>query len=415
MRNGHPSFSSRKAALLAMIGLLSMAGCSGGSQLLSSDGEFLSGLRLNSLMPEKTVSVSPAPTLPPPLRPRIEPAADIKPVSSDEPSQSLWCQHFKEDSAAEATILRSPTLAGSYTDSGKAALDLRLSASSFVRADLVEESALIRCKKYLAESALQKLVFVSPQNLTAAGYRAKSDAILGQKKDVVLLRKHIERAMSNGSIDREKATAITVLTERFLAEGDAAKSQADRRYNEHLMSDKSVNILTRELLQADSDMDNITSRMRTADNMDISVQAGWGDSNLDNGADIGQQAFNGKVSFSLRLGAVDPRRFEHERKSTALKQDALKNAEGGVIWQVGVLRRAHERAISGLVDSQAKIELAMKEARHLLAVLDSVSHPEFEGARLNTRYEIMKLKADRAGIIGSIAEIKSNLRRLQNG
>ena len=41
--------------------------------------------------------------------------------------------------------------------------------------------------------------------------------------------------------------------------------------------------------------------------------------------------------------------------------------------------------------------------------------PEFDGARLGAEFEVMKLRADKAGIAGSIAEIKVNLNRLQNG
>ena len=79
------------------------------------------------------------------------------------------------------------------------------------------------------------------------------------------------------------------------------------------------------------------------------------------------------------------------------------------------MRHAHERSIFGLEESRRSIDKAMKEARHLLAVLDSVPQPEFEGARLNARFEIMKLKADQAGVVGSLAEIRKNLKRLQNG
>lgn len=405
-----PSSSSRKAALLAMTALLSMAGCSGGSHLISAKQDFLSPLRLTPVADNGETEIKSLP-----LRPRIEPAADVQAMPKEEDHQSAWCEHFKEDAAAEATILRSPTLAGSLDDTGKSRLNLRLDASSFTKANIIEKSALIKCRKYLAETGLQKLVFVSPQNLTAAGFRAKADAIFAQKGELAKLRRQIEKALADGSIDREKAAAILVLSDRLLAEGNNAKSQADRRFNEHLLSSKSAERLSEELLVAEADMDEMTSRMRTADNLDVSVQAGWGDNNLDNGFDTSSQAFSGKVSFSMRLGAINPRRFEHEAKSTAFKQDAIRHAEGGVVWQIGVLRRAHERAIAGLEEAEVKLDFAMKEARHLLAVLGSVPQPEFEGARLNARYEIMKLTADRAGIVGSLAEIRTNLNRLKNG
>jgi hypothetical protein len=410
MRNARHYSSNRKVAFLLLSTVLCIAGCSAGSSLLSADNDFLAKLNIDALSPLTTASTSKAPVI---LRPRVEPAGEIE-IVPDRP-QSAWCEHLKENAAVETTILRAPSINGSVNDSGRASLGISMSASSFKKARLLEEEALVKCRRYLAETGLKKLVFVSPQNLTAAGYRAKSNAILSQTKEMKKLRREINAALSRGAIDREKATAITVLLERLVAEGNAAKSQADRRFNEHMLSDKSAAVMSAELLKAEADLDHITSDIRSADALDVSVQAGWGDDVTSNGVNLVSQAFSGKVSFSMKLGAFMPQRYEHERLATKAKQEAIGKEEGGTIWQIGVLRRAHERAISGLEGSQQKLELAIKEANHLLAVLASTQQPEFDGARFNTRYEIIKLKADRAGVAGSIAEIKANLNRLQNG
>jgi hypothetical protein len=145
------------------------------------------------------------------------------------------------------------------------------------------------------------------------------------------------------------------------------------------------------------------------------LQAGYANSDAFNINGQSQGGLSGKLSFSLKLGALVPERFDHEVKSKELKQQALESGSTGILWQVQALRHSHERSISGLEDSQKNIDVAMNEARHLLAVLDSVPQQEFEGARLNVRFEMMKLKADRAGVVGSLAEIRSNLKRLQNG
>jgi hypothetical protein len=410
MRNDRHCISNRKVAFLLLSGVLGIAGCSAGSNLLATDSDFLSKLNIDALSPTTTASTTKAPVI---LRPRVEPVADIE-IVPDRP-ESAWCEHLKENAAVETTILRAPSLTGSFNDSGRASLGLSLSASNFRKAHLIEEEALIKCRRYLAETGLKKLVFVSPQNLTAAGFRAKSNAIFSQAKEMKKLRQEIKSSMNRGAIDREKATAITVLLERLVAEGSSAKSQADRRFNEHLLSSKSANSLSAELLQAETELDGINSQMRSVDALDVSVQAGWGDDVTTNGLNVDSQAFSGKVSFSMKLGAFMPQRYEYERLASKAKHEAIGKEEGGTIWQIGVLRRAHERAIAGLEGSQLKLEAAIKEANHLLAVLASTQQPEFEGARLNTRYEIIKLKADRAGVSGSIAEIKANLNRLQNG
>ena len=117
----------------------------------------------------------------------------------------------------------------------------------------------------------------------------------------------------------------------------------------------------------------------------------------------------------MQLGALAPQRFEHERRASELARTAIKSEEGGAIWQVGVLRRIHERAISGLVESKLKFDQAIGEAEHLHAVLETALQPEFDGARLSAEFEVLKLHADRASVVGSIAEINVNLDRLKNG
>ena len=403
MPNGHHSSSSKRVSAFVMLSLLSIAGCTGGKLL---------ELR-QSLAPEADIqplqTASTAPILP--LKPRIEPVADIRIAAS----QSSWCAKLKESSAAEAIILRSPTLTGSLDDNGNATLGLSVSYSSFAKAKFAEQQAEARCRKYLAETGLQKLVFVSPQNLTAAGYRAKYDTIHSQNAKLKKLRKAIAAAMNSGTIDREKATALNLLIERYLAEGQAAKSQADRRVSERLLVPKSADVLSTELLEAEADLDAIDSKVRTANAVDVTARIGWGDDLSTDGLNMSDQSFSGKVSFTMQLGALAPQRFQHERRASELARTAIKSEEGGAIWQVGVLRRIHERAISGLVESKLKFDQAIAEAEHLQTVLKTALQPEFDGARLSAEFEVLKLHADRASVVGSIAEINVNLNRLKNG
>lgn len=73
---------------------------------------------------------------------------------------------------------------------------------------------------------------------------------------------------------------------------------------------------------------------------------------------------------------------------------------------MGILKRAHEPAISGLEQSRTQIENAVKETKRLLAVLNSEPVPDFEGARLSARIEIIKLKVDWASVICSRQKLK---------
>jgi hypothetical protein len=149
--------------------------------------------------------------------------------------------------------------------------------------------------------------------------------------------------------------------------------------------------------------------------MDVSVSAGWNDRRMNDGFDVNNDSFSGKVSFSVKLGALAPSRFDHERQARLAKLSAIRNQEGGSLWQIDVLRRAHERALDGLIESQAKLNDALGEANRLVAVLGSVDNPEFRGTLIAAKIQVVRLQADKAAIVGSIAEIGENIRRLKTG
>jgi hypothetical protein len=199
-------------------------------------------------------------------------------------------------------------------DGSKAAVSLGVSVSNFTKARLIEEAARVKCRRYLAETGLQKLVFITPQGLTAAGFRAKSNSILGRKADLDELRQQIKYELRRGNINVEKATSLSVLIDEINAEGNAAKSQADRRLADDLGKPLGAAILGEDLLKAEAELEAINNRIRTVDAMDVSVSAGWNDESLRDGFDVQDDSFSGKVSFSFKLGAVSPQRFAHERR-----------------------------------------------------------------------------------------------------
>jgi hypothetical protein len=413
MQNAHRSSSSHRIALLVMASVLGMSGCSSGTGLLS-DHNKLDGLRLTTVdvQPEVTSLTALIRTQ------RLSDTVEIKPAASvevDEAANSQWCKYLKEDSAAQATILRSPTLSGSANDGGRTALSLGLSASSFAKANLVEEEARIKCRRYLAESGLQKLAFISPQGLTAAGFRAKARSIAVRGKQLAALRKLIKREVQNGTINTEKATTLTVEIDQITAEGNAARSQADRRLTEDYGQPQNASALGSDLIRAEADLDDLNSRIRSADAMDVSVSAGWNDSGINDGFNVGTDSFSGKVSFSVKLGALAPQRFEHEKLAREAKLNAIRNQEGGSLWQIEILRRAHERALDGLSVSQAKLDDALAEASRLVAVLGSVDNPEFTGTLLAAKIQVVRLQAEKAAVTGSIQEIVQNIKRLKTG
>ena len=414
MQNGLRSSSSRKAALLVLTSVLAMAGCTNGIGLLA-DIEKPGALRLATLdsTPEITASTSKA------VEAQNKPdVVEIRPatlVGTDQPENSAWCRYLKEDSAAEASILRSPTLSGNVDDGGKAAVSLGVSVSSFTKASLVEKAAKIKCRRYLAETGLQKLVFISPQGLTAAGFRAKSESIQARRTELASLRRLINAELMRGNIEVEKATSLSVLIDQIIAAGNAAKSQADRRLADDYAKPQGAAILGADLIKAEADMEDIDSRIRSADAMDVSLSAGWNDADVGDGFNTRDNSFSGKVSFSLKLGAISPLRFVHERRAKEAKLSAIREEEGGALWQIQMLYRAHQRALAGLSESQSQLEKALAEATKLVTILKSAESPEFIATLIGAKIQVVRLQADKAAIDGTIIEIDQNMKRLKIG
>jgi hypothetical protein len=389
-----------------LLALTMLAGCVGGHPLLGESPP----LRLSTHNEDKAVVAAPA-SAPPSVE--VKYGVMIAPAAA-KPEVSAWCDYLREDTLAQTTIMRAPSLRGSVADDGSASLALGLSVTDFVRANTLEQSAEARCRKYLAEQSLQKLVFLAPQALTSAGFRAKSKAVEAQRKEIARLRAKAQTSLEDGLADQETATAIGVLADQILADGSAAKSQADRRLEDSLGAPGSAKLYGAELLRAESDLEDLGSLMRTLDAMDVSLSVGWTDEVTADGIETASDAFTGKISFSLKLGALAPGRYAHEQAAKEAKLKAI-GEEGGTLWQVAVLRRAHEKALAGLAEQQRSLEAAIAKAEKLAAMLSDVENPEFEPPLIQAKLQLIKLKADRAGVEGSIAEVRANIAKLDAG
>ncbi len=117
----------------------------------------------------------------------------------------------------------------------------------------------------------------------------------------------------------------------------------------------------------------------------------------------------------MKLGAMNPQRFRHEAAAKDAKLRAIKDEEGGALWQVAVLRRAHERALDGLVQQQAQLDAAIRKAEALAKTLASVDNPDFEPPLVQAKMQLIKLRADRAAVEGSIGEIRETMAKLRAG
>ena len=417
---------SRPQIALAVLGLIVLSGCSVESSRLDDVRTvFETAQPLAAVVP----TAQPVPDKIPKLRasvisvpePKPKPAL-VTPVSDAVISprglvESSWCTSLRESALANGYVLQSPILSSSYDTQGKAEASLSLSYSNYHRAELLKQRAEAECHKYMAETALQHLVFSTPQNVTEAGFRAKADAIDAETFELAQLKHSIQSHMNKGDINREKATALLMLIDQLRADGQSARSQADRRKKSAVSIDRPAHQLGNALLRAEYDLDQLDSQIRSSENFDVGAQAIYSQfvDGTPPGSNPNSAGFGGKVTFSMKLGVIDPRRFEHEQLATAAKLRAIRDESPGPISQARELSSSQAQAVAGLEESRHQLIKAAAEAKHLLATLSDVEQSEFDGAKLNARYQILKLKSDQAAVEGSLADIRRNLHTLSNG
>lgn len=404
MPAGRRSSSSRSAATFVLTAVLGLSGCANGTALLTGgDAPEAKAPALRHTLVEDTAAASAA---------AIQPAADV--AAQDEP-RSAWCTYLKENAAADAALLRSPTLSGTIDDEQKGSVNLSLSISSLSRAALIEKQARVNCRRYLAETGLQKVVFLAPQTLSAAGYRARYKAVEARAAGLEVLRKRIRSETAAGNLAADKAAGLTAMIDGLYADAAAARSEYERRSGAEDALTGPAAAYSAELMAAEADLSAIDSKLRTADAFDVSLSAGYSDGDVGDGFDSVHDGVNGKLSFSMKLGAFTPGRFEHERRARDARIAAIRDQEGGALWQIRALRDAHLKAISGLEESQARIEKAIAGTKRYLALVSNTPDPDFTGPAIEARIRMVQLEADIAAVTGSLAEIKRKLKQLGTG
>jgi hypothetical protein len=326
--------------------------------------------------------------------------------------KSQWCRYLKENAAADATVVRSPSLNGSVDDKGRASLGLGLSLTSMMKADLLETSADAKCRRYLAEKGLKSIVLSAPAGLSVAGYRAKANTIFAHRSEIERQRKVAAGLLADGTIDQQHATAINILADQLIADAEEARSQADMRSGELLASNGNAKVLGSELLKAESELSEADSKMRTYDALDLSVRAGWNDDVNNQGVQVSNNSLSGKLTFSMKLGAASPGRFDHERSASEARLQAVQYEEGSPIWQANELRKAYERSLGGLRESQAQVNGAWQRAQNFVRQLEAQNNPEFDAELAGTRLQLIRLESLKAGVNASMSEVQVRLASL---
>jgi hypothetical protein len=70
-----------------------------------------------------------------------------------------------------------------------------------------------------------------------------------------------------------------------------------------------------------------------------------------------------------------------------------------------------QQALANLVQSQARLNETLADTIKLVKILDSVSSPDFAGTFIAAKIQVVRLRAEKAAVDGSIDEIRQSMKR----
>ncbi len=351
-------------------------------------------------------------TTKPVTKPVIRPA--MAEYQGGKTHQSDWCTYLKEDAAAEATILRAPTLSGEINDEGRKGVNLGFDLMNIPKSVLIERTAVAKCKRYKATSALNQMILTIPGKLTRAGFAAKARSIKANSRQLRAVKTLAAQELRTGVLDKRQADTLRVKVDMLIAEGKKADSEAASRKSLDYYGNQSLKAASSQLLAAERELADINSDIRTADAFSVNLQSGWRDALVQDGLKVQDDSFYGGVKVSVKLGALNPMRAEHERAALAARLRAHNSEPGSAFWKLREIISAQNAARSGLLASRRQLQRALSTARGLKASLPR-NDEAYIASRLEIEIRIIAIKAKLAGVNASLAEIDHSLKRFKSG
>ncbi len=406
MLTGRPFYFKLKRIIGVLAGCFLISACASvGTNLGSSDDLFLAPRQVTIIASKPVVQETTPVTIKP-----VEKSVQDNSRTPSLVNQSAWSTYLREDAAAEATVLRKPTLSAEINYEGRKGLTLGFDLINLKRANLIQQKAEAKSRRYLANSALNHLIVIAPNDLTRAGFSSKARLIKDNEQELHDLKALVKRDLKIGDLNISQATNLAVYADQIIANGARASSEAAKRYS---FKDAVTNIgnfttIGALLLDAERELAAINSDIRTADAFTVNLEGGWRDGLTQDGLSVQDDSWFCGVKLSIKLGALDPARKRHEQKALRARLQAHNTEPGSVFWKIRELISAHENARDGLVSSKHRLMAAKATAGQLKKTL-----PQNDEAYLAQRYkvelEIINLEAEIAEVDASLDKIDRNL------
>jgi len=338
----------------------------------------------------------------------------VQPVRATSTSQerSSWCTYLTESAAADATILRAPTISASVNRHGNKGVAVNYDLLSIAKAELLDAAAQAKCRRYLANSALNRMAVAAPNVLSRQGYVAKSKVIKSRGGKLRAIKTLVRRELVTGNLDRAQATKLLLAADGLIAEGATASSQAAKRQGLVAFDLDNLTQLSGQLLKAERELADINSNIRSADALSVSLGGGWREAGRDSGALVPKSDFYGGVNVSVKLGALNPARFAHERAATEARLRAYRDEPGGVFWKLNALEKAQLNGRAGIAKTLSTLVASQATTRRQQGNLPN-NDPAFIVLRYATEVELIRLEAEISGTRATLRQIDRNLGKLR--
>jgi hypothetical protein len=407
----HHCFSRLKQFAIIAIAV-SLSACSGlNNDLGHWTGLAPSSLPVNAMVP-RPAAAKPSRNSVPVAQKIQKPQRQVFKFEKQKTEKSAWCTFVAEDAAADATVLRAPTISGTINDEGRKSVGLGYDLLNIGRAKLIEDAAEAKCRRYLANTALNRMAVVAPNVLSRQGYRAKAKVIARRKRNLLAIKVLVNRELITGNLDRSQSTKLLLAADGVLSDGARASSEAAKRNGLAAYDLQNLSKLSVELLKAERDLADINSNIRSADAVSVNLNTGWRDGLKENGLEVQKQSFYGGLKVSVKLGALNPRRFAHERAATRAKLRSLRTEPGSVFWKLQELKNAQIQGRRGLIVAKQTLQGSLAAARRQQHNLPT-NDPAYLVLRYGTEVEIIRLEAEAAGVKATLAQINRNLAKLR--
>jgi hypothetical protein len=325
--------------------------------------------------------------------------------------QSSWCTYLEEDAAAEAMLLLHPTVSAEVDYQGHKTIRLGYDLANLRTAGLIKEKAEAKCRNYLARSALNSLIIIAPNQLTRATFDAQAKVIEQRRGALLRFQQQIRDEVKNGVLTIDQAGSLLVEADWIIADGAKASSEAARRQIFNNDNIREISAAGQLLLDAEREIADLNSSLRTAEALSVTVEAGWRDSSSWEEFNTEENSWFLAGKVSAKLGIFNPALQRHEHRALQARLQAQESEPGSVFWRIKELINAFEQSKDGLLASRKQLAAAKNTAETLKKILPE-NNADYFAQLYKTELEIIKLEAGIAGIDASLTTIEQHLTRL---